>query len=101
MNQLVPRIVDLFQVARAHYYHPAMCGSWSFASIFNALAPDLRVDEFDWPGADSAPRAFSMLQLGKVAPDERAAARAAMIDQGQRQTEALRRMVQLFDTAIS
>jgi hypothetical protein len=98
LQAVVPRIVDLFQLARAHYYHPGMGGSWSFASVFNAIAPDLRVDEFDWRGAPSAGQAYSMLQLGRIDAANQPAARAAMLDQARRQTAALRRMVQLFET---
>src|SRR6266568_2354856 len=36
------RIVDLFQVTRAHYYHPAMRGSWSFRAVLGAVDPGLR-----------------------------------------------------------
>lgn len=41
------RLVDLLPVARAHYYHPDQCGSWSIKSVLPTIAPDLRYDALD------------------------------------------------------
>lgn len=99
LEALLPRIVDLFQVARAHYYHPAMAGSWSFKSVFRALAPDLRVDTFEGAGAPSVPAAFTRsLQRGVPAETARVL-RQALQDHALRETTALRRMVALFESA--
>lgn len=35
------RFVDLLRVARRHYYHPAMKGSWSIKSVLPTIAPEL------------------------------------------------------------
>ena len=35
------RIVDLYPIAREHYYHPDMKGSWSIKSVLPTVAPDL------------------------------------------------------------
>jgi hypothetical protein len=35
------RLVDLHPVTRAHYYHPAMHGSWSIKSVLPTIAPEL------------------------------------------------------------
>jgi hypothetical protein len=35
------RLVDLHPVTKAHYYHPAMHGSWSIKSVLPTIAPDL------------------------------------------------------------
>lgn len=99
LTALLPRIVDLFQMARAHFYHPAMCGSWSFRSVFNAVAPELRADEFDFEGESSTQAAFARTLQRGLDDDTRLALRLALTTHGQRQTAALRRLVALFEGA--
>lgn len=41
------RIVDLLPLARAHYYHPAMKGSWSIKAVLPTIAPDLAYGDLD------------------------------------------------------
>lgn len=97
LEALLPRIVDLFQVARAHYYHPAMQGSWSAKSVFNAVAPDAQVERFDVGGEPSklSPLEAFALALRRDTPAIRAAQlRQALQAYGQRQTTALQRLAQ-------
>ena len=35
------RLVDLLPIARAHYYHPSMKGSWSLKAVLPAISPHL------------------------------------------------------------
>ena len=35
------RLFDLLPLAREHYYHPAMMGSWSIKRVLPTIAPDL------------------------------------------------------------
>jgi hypothetical protein len=35
------RFVDLLDIARRHYYHPAMLGSWSIKAVLPTIAPEL------------------------------------------------------------
>lgn len=99
LEAVLPRIVDLFQLARAHYYHPAMAGSWSFKSVCRAMAPELQVAWVEEALAPSAQAAFARsLQPGLDAA-ARQQLRAALQAHGQRQTEALRHMLALFAAA--
>ena len=41
LEQLIERIVDLLPLAREHYYHPDMLGSWSIKAVLPTIAPDL------------------------------------------------------------
>lgn len=99
LEALLPRIVDLFQIARAHYYHPAMAGSWSFRSIARAVAPDLP-STMDCAGktVDDSTQAFfaRTLQPG-LDPATGQQLRAALHANGQRQTQILRRIVVLLE----
>jgi predicted RecB family nuclease len=38
---IVHRLVDLLPLARNHYYHPQMKGSWSIKAVLPTIAPDL------------------------------------------------------------
>jgi hypothetical protein len=96
---LLPRIVDLFQVLRAHYYHPDMAGSWSAKSVFRAVAPDLRADRFDAAGFDSPLQAFAASLRRDLDEASAQALRAALLAHGQRQTAALRRITALLKAA--
>jgi hypothetical protein len=99
LEALLPRVVDLFQVARTHYYHPAMRGSWSFKSVFRAIAPELDATRFDCDGEPSAQAAFAhSLQPGIDAPT-RERLREALRLNGERQVAALHRMVSMFEHA--
>ncbi|MEO8119599.1 MAG: DUF2779 domain-containing protein [Rhodoferax sp.] len=102
LEAVLPRIVDLFQLARAHYYHPAMAGSWSFKSISRAVAPELLTDA-DLAGvqAPSAQAAFARCLQPDLDALARQQLRTALLTHGQRQTEVLRRMLALFDGAAA
>lgn len=94
LAQVQARIVDLFQIARANYYHPAMRGSWSLRSMCRAIAPELGECRFDCAAAATPQQAFARtLQPGAPADALREALRA----HGQRRTAMLRRMVEVFE----
>lgn len=97
LEAILPRMVDLFQIARANLYHPAMCGSWSFRSVFGAIAPELHAGQFDAGGLTSAQAAFAQSLRRGLDRERVESLRAALRAHGRRQTEALRRMVALFE----
>ena len=41
LEAILPRVVDLLPIARRHYHHPSMGGSWSIKTVLPAIAPDL------------------------------------------------------------
>jgi hypothetical protein len=41
LDALAGRLVDLLPIARRHYYHPAMRGSWSIKKLLPTIAPEL------------------------------------------------------------
>lgn len=97
LHALDPRIVDLFQLARAHAYHPDMCGSWSFKSFVRAFAPQSSADRFDWQGITEAQEAFALSLQGSLNSSALDSLRQALLAYGQRQTEALRLIVHVFE----
>ena len=96
------RILDLFQLARAHYYHPVMAGSWSFKSISRAVAPELAGAPRAGPDtaqAFSAQAAFARSLQRGLDGAARHSLRAALQAHGQRETDVLRRLAALFEAA--
>jgi hypothetical protein len=53
------RVVDLLPMARQHYYHPAMKGSWSIKAVLPTIAPDLAYDELEVGNGGAAQNAYS------------------------------------------
>ncbi len=41
LTALSARLVDLHPIAKQHYYHPAMGGSWSIKAILPTIAPEM------------------------------------------------------------
>jgi hypothetical protein len=103
LEAVLPRIVDLFQIARAHYYQPVMAGSWSFKSISRALAPDVAlgidngVDGSDGVAESSAQATFSRSLQRGVPDTSRQQLRVTLLAHGQRQTEVLCRLAALLE----
>jgi len=52
------RVVDLLPMARQHYYHPAMKGSWSIKAVLPAIAPDLGYDQMEVGNGGDAQDAY-------------------------------------------
>ena len=53
------RVVDLLPMARQHYYHPAMKGSWSIKAVLPTIAPDLGYDQMEVGNGGDAQNAYS------------------------------------------
>ena len=53
------RLLDLLPMARQHYYHPAMKGSWSIKAVLPTVAPDLKYDEMEVGDGIEAQLAYS------------------------------------------
>jgi hypothetical protein len=97
LRALHGRLVDLHKVAKDHYYHPDMLGSWSLKAVLPTVAPDLRYDALDdvWEGA-AAGRAY--LDVIDPATDtvRRERLVRALLDYCELDTFALVRLVRFF-----
>lgn len=47
LEALLPRVVDLLPIAREHYYHPDMMGSWSIKKVIPTIAPELDYENLE------------------------------------------------------
>ena len=101
LQAVLERLVDLYPIARAHYYHPVMAGSWSFRSISRAVAPELqnRLTAIERDGHPSAQSVFARLQQRGLDATSRQQLRAALQAHGQTETEVVRHLAHLLEHA--
>jgi predicted RecB family nuclease len=52
------RLWDLYEVLKAHYYHPAFAGSYSIKTVLPAIVPALGYQDLDLQDGSSAARAY-------------------------------------------
>ncbi|MBY0577910.1 MAG: DUF2779 domain-containing protein [Burkholderiales bacterium] len=70
LHALNGRIVDLLPIARAHYCHPDMKGSWSIKAVLPTVAPDLDYTALTVGNGGDAQEAFREI-LHPETQDER------------------------------
>lgn len=98
LEALQPRIVDLFQTMRSCAYHPAMRGSWSFRSVARAFSPALDLGAFSSSHATAA-QAFAHAMQARLPASDVQAIHQALHERGQRETLALRHILQALLTS--
>ena len=47
LQAIVDRLVDLYPVTKASYYHPAMLGSWSIKAVLPAIDPTMDYEKLE------------------------------------------------------
>lgn len=97
LHEVMERLFDLLPVARAHYYHRDMCGSWSIKAVLPTIAPALRYDALDVGDGAMAQEAFLELLQPETAPGRRAALREALLRYCERDTWAMVRIAHHFE----
>jgi hypothetical protein len=97
LRAVAERIVDLHPATRAHYYHPAMQGSWSIKSVLPTVAPDLTYDALGEVRDGLGAQAAYFEAIGpETAPVRRAALERALKAYCRQDTLALVRLVEFF-----
>ena len=97
---LIARIVDLHPIAKEHYYHRDMRGSWSLKAVLPTVAPDLdyaNLEDVQEGGAAEA--AFQEAISSETTPERREVLREALEVYCARDTLALVRLVEFFSSA--
>ncbi len=89
MNAAIARLFDLLPVARAHYYHPEMRGSWSIKAILKAIAPALDYKDLVVGDGNLAMDAFRKLIAPITGGIEREETRRALLEYCKRDTYAM------------
>jgi hypothetical protein len=97
LHAAIGRIVDLLPLARAHYYHPEMHGSWSIKAVLPTIAPELAYEDLEVAHGGMAQEAFRELIHPDTSVERSAALRRALLEYCERDTMALVRLVRHFE----
>ena len=90
---LLSRLIDLLPLTRAHYYHPAMKGSWSIKAVLPTIAPDLDYAELsEVQDGGGAQEAYREAIAPDTPPDRKQVLDQALRRYCGRDTEALVRL---------
>ncbi|AHF00309.1 hypothetical protein THITH_16655 [Thioalkalivibrio paradoxus ARh 1] len=99
LRAAMERIFDLLPVARAHYYHPEMRGSWSIKAVLPTIAPDLAYDDLKVADGGMAQEAFAELIQADTSVQRREDIRDALLRYCERDTLAMVRLALFFEGA--
>ena len=96
LHAIAARLFDLLPLARKHYYHPEMRGSWSLKSVLPTVAPELTYAALSVSDGGEAQAAFlEMLALPKGSA-ERERLRQNLLEYCERDTYALVVLARFF-----
>lgn len=93
----IDRIVDLLPIAREHYYHPDMRGSWSIKAVLPTIAPDLAYGNLEVSNGGMAQDAFAEMMHPKTLPERRQKLHDALLLYCERDTLAMVRIAHYFE----
>ena len=96
LNAAMERLFDLLPVAREHYYHRDMRGSWSIKAVLPTIAPDLAYDDLEVSAGDMAQEAFTEIIKPETGPERRNQLREALLRYCERDTWAMVRLARFF-----
>lgn len=91
------RVVDLLVIARDHYYHPAMRGSWSIKAVLPTISPELDYSNLDVADGGMAQEAFLQLLSPAAEAAEKNSIRAALLQYCERDTLAMVKVAHHFE----
>jgi uncharacterized protein DUF2779 len=97
LNSAIERIVDLLPIARNHYYHPAMRGSWSIKAVLPTIAPELSYDGLEVAHGGMAQEAFMEILDPATPTERRRHLHAALLAYCERDTLAMVRIAHHFE----
>jgi hypothetical protein len=98
LEAAIDRIVDLLPIAREHYYHPDMRGSWSIKAVLPTIAPDLAYDNLEVANGGMAQDAFAEIMHPETLPDRRQQLHDALLLYCERDTVAMVRIAHYFES---
>ncbi len=94
---LMERIVDLLGIARDHYYHPDMRGSWSIKQVLPTIAPELHYDALAVSDGGKAQQTYLELVSPAASDAEKQQKRADLLTYCQRDTQAMVEVAHYFE----
>jgi CRISPR/Cas system-associated exonuclease Cas4 (RecB family) len=97
LSALADRLVDLYPIAKAHYYHPEMRGSWSIKAILPTIGAGIDYSNLEEVHDGQAAQAAYLEAIHEdTAPARRDALREALLAYCRLDTEAMLRLVDFF-----
>jgi hypothetical protein len=99
LQSAVDRLVDLLPIAREHYYHPDMRGSWSIKAVLPTIAPDLAYDNLEVANGGMAQEAFAELMQTGTTTERRKELHNALLLYCERDTLAMVKIAHYFEEA--
>jgi predicted RecB family nuclease len=101
LSGLVERLVDLHPVAKQHYYHPEMRGSWSIKAILPTIGVDLDYSDLaDVRDGEAAQSAYLEAIDPGTSAGRRQALQAALLAYCRLDTEAMVQLVEFFGRPV-
>lgn len=91
------RIVDLLPLARNHYYHRDLRGSWSLKAVLPTIAPELSYDNLEVANGGMAQEAYLELLHAETPVGRSAKLRNNLLAYCERDTWALVRLAHFFE----
>jgi uncharacterized protein DUF2779 len=86
----------LLPLARAHYYHAKMHGSWSLKALLPTIAPELAYEDLEVADGGMAQEAFREMTHPDTSVERSAALRRALLMYCERDTRGLVRLARYF-----
>lgn len=99
LSSAIDRLVDLLPIAREHYYHPEMRGSWSIKAVLPTIAPDLAYDNLEVANGGMAQEAFGEIMHPDTTQERHQQLHNALLLYCERDTLAMVRIAHYFEAA--
>ena len=90
------RFFDLLPLARNHYYHPNMKGSWSIKDVLPTIAPELDYANLEVSDGAMAQEAYKEAIHSQTTPGRKEEVRHAMLKYCEQDTIAMVKIVQAW-----
>lgn len=101
LHAAAERLVDLLPIAREHYYHADMRGSWSIKAVLPTIAPHLAYDDLAVGDGRMAQEAYAEILDPATPAERRLHLRDALLEYCARDTWALVELVRFFEQRAS
>jgi hypothetical protein len=99
ISKVVARIVDLLPIAREHYYHPKMMGSWSLKAVLPTIDTKLGYEDVgEVQDGNAASSAYLEAIAPGTSPTRKASLSESLTKYCRRDTEALVRIASYFES---
>jgi hypothetical protein len=96
IHAVIARIFDVLLLAREHYYHPDMLGSWSIKAVLPTIAAELSYEGLAVAHGGAAQEAFAEMMSQETSADRRAELQQGLFEYCERDTLAMVRIAAYF-----